>query len=273
MYCHHIILELKEVKLLFLFQMEFTRLTFIIVLTLNCAIVIIAGRNPPSDSILDIINMKEVNRILAENKQNQTKEENRFLIDNDLNENYLPPEPEYEIQNVKLLQPEPPKTENPRIDIDVLLRRNNYSEPYRGTELLSDLRGFNGRKLLKSSKNAVLVTKKEYLQRDWCKTEPLVQKIKEKGCLTRTMINRFCYGQCNSFYIPKNPKRRSRHRSVVEETEDEDTNGPAFKYCGFCKPQKYTWVTVTLKCPNLVPQYRKKRIQRIKQCQCLAAND
>ncbi|CAH0559922.1 unnamed protein product [Brassicogethes aeneus] len=244
-------------------------LVMIFMLAFSCITSSLALRNPPSDSILDIINMKEVQRIIAEKKENQTKEENRFLLDNDLNENYIPPEPEYEIQKAE----EPPKTENPRIDIDVLLKRNNFTEPYRGTDLLQDLRGFNGRKVLKSSKNAVLVTKKEYLQRDWCKTEPLVQKIKEKGCLTRTMINRFCYGQCNSFYIPKNPKRRNRHRPVVEESEDEDTNGPAFKYCGFCKPQKYTWVTVTLKCPNMVPQYRKKRIQRIKQCSCLPGND
>ena len=96
--------------------------------------------------------------------------------------------------------------------------------------------------------------------------------MKEEGCLTRTVINRFCYGQCNSFYIPKNPKRRHRHLPASEETEDEDQNGPAFKACAFCRPSKFTWVTITLKCPSMVPPLRKKRVQRIKQCKCIAAN-
>ncbi|RZC39255.1 DAN domain containing protein [Asbolus verrucosus] len=228
-------------------------------------------RNPPSDSILDIINTKEVERLLAEKRENISREEKRYLLQNELDENYIPPDQEFEIQKLKLLD-EPPRTENPRIDINVFLRRNNQSEPYRTTELLSDLRGFNGRKLLKSSKNALFVTKKEYLQRDWCKTEPLVQKVKEEGCLTRTVINRFCYGQCNSFYIPKNPKRRHRHVPVTEEADDEDQNGPAFKACAFCRPSKFTWVTITLRCPSMTPPFRKKRIQRIKQCKCMAAN-
>ncbi|XP_068906942.1 DAN domain family member 5-like isoform X1 [Tenebrio molitor] len=225
-------------------------------------------RNPPSDSILDIINTKEVERLIAEKKQNASREEKRYLLENELDENYIPPDQEFEIQKLKLLDEERSR-ENPRVDINLFLRRNNHSDPYRSTELLQDLRGFNGRKLLKSSKNALFVTKKEYLQRDWCKTEPLIQKVKEEGCLTRTVINRFCYGQCNSFYIPKNPKRRHKHS---EETEDEDQNGPAFKACAFCRPSKFTWVTITLKCPSMTPPFRKKRVQRIKQCKCTAVN-
>lgn len=230
-------------------------------------------KNPSSDSILDIINTKEVERLIAERKENASREERRYLLENALDDFYLPPEQEVEYQRLKLLNAEKDayeKTENPRIDVDVLLRRSNISDPFKSTELLSDLRGYHGRKVLKSSKNALLVTKKEYLQRDWCKTEPLVQKIKEEGCLTRTVINRFCYGQCNSFYIPKNPKKRNRRKTI--EYEDEDQNGVAFKSCSFCKPKKFTWITVTLKCPNMVPQFKKKRIQRIKQCKCIAAD-
>ncbi|KAF5302394.1 hypothetical protein FQA39_LY10433 [Lamprigera yunnana] len=223
-------------------------------------------KNSTSDSILDIINTKEVERLIAERKENASREERRYLLENALDESYLPPDQEIEYQRLKLLDTEADvyeKTENPRIDVDVLLRRNNGSDPFKSTELLSDLRGYHGRKVLKSSKNALLVTKKEYLQRDWCKTEPLVQKIKEEGCLTRTVINRFCYGQCNSFYIPKNPKKKNKRKTI--EYEDEDQNGVAFKSCSFCKPKKFTWITVTLRCPNMVPQFRKKRIQRIKQ--------
>lgn len=229
-------------------------------------------QNPNTDSILDLINTKRVEKLLAERRQNMSRNEKRYLLENELDD-YQSPSQEYDYP--KLLDGDTEvfkNTENPRIDIDLLFRRNNISDPYRTTELLSDLRGFAGRKVLKSSKNALYVTRKEYLRKDWCKSEPLVQKIKEEGCLTRTIINRFCYGQCNSFYIPKNPKRKYRRKVQLEENEDEDQNGPAFKSCGFCSPMKFTWITVVLHCPSMTPQYKKKRVQRIKQCKCVAAN-
>lgn len=241
---------------------------------------VITSLRASGDSILDIINTKEVESLIAEREENEAKNEKRYLAENDLDENYdiLP-----ENDRQELLYPQPDSNvfspikpegnSNPRISIDVLFRQNNHSDPLKNTELLNELRGFNGRKVLKSSKNALIVTKKEYLKRDWCKTEPLIQKIKEEGCLTRTVINRFCYGQCNSFYIPKNPKKRNyKHGKFNYEDEDEenDLNGAAFKSCAFCKPKKFTWITVTLRCPSLTPQLRKKRIQRIKQCKCIA---
>lgn len=232
---------------------------------------------PLGDSILEIINTKEVERIIAEREQKAAQNEKRYLAENDLNEDYeLYPENDRQqtiYPQEGTTYPEKPEgNNNPRISIDVLFRQNNHSDPLQNTALLHELRGFNGRKVLKSSKNALLVTKKEYLKKDWCKTEPLIQKIKEEGCLTRTVINRFCYGQCNSFYIPKNPRRRSSKHSYDNEDLENDLNGAAFKSCAFCKPKKFTWITVTLRCPALTPQLRKKRIQRIKQCKCIAEN-
>ena len=66
------------------------------------------------------------------------------------------------------------------------------------------------RRLITSSKGALLIMKKRFVRQDWCQTEPLKQKIKEEGCITRTIINRFCYGQCNSFYIPKHSRKKKR---------------------------------------------------------------
>ncbi|XP_065159378.1 gremlin-2-like [Atheta coriaria] len=237
-----------------------------------------------SDSILDIINTKEVEKIIAERHRASKSSEKRFLLENELDDTYAPNEYdiEYEHERVKLLDNDAilskphdiyaSTNKSPRIEVDLLYRRQNLSEPYKTIDLISDLHGYHGSKILKSSKNALMVTKLEYLQRDWCKTEPLIQKIKEQGCLTRTIINKFCYGQCNSFYIPKNPKKFKKRRRFYHESEDEDVNGPAFKSCAFCKPKKYTWITVTLTCPNSTPQFRKKRIQRIKQCRCLATD-
>ncbi|XP_072896227.1 gremlin-1a isoform X1 [Hemitrygon akajei] len=108
--------------------------------------------------------------------------------------------------------------------------------------------------VLESSHEALHVTERKYLKRDWCKTQPLKQTIHEEGCNSRTIINRFCYGQCNSFYIP-------RH---VHKEEG------SFQSCSFCKPKRFTTMTVTLNCPDLQPPIKKKRIQRVKQCRCIS---
>ncbi|KAJ0026657.1 hypothetical protein NQD34_017657 [Periophthalmus magnuspinnatus] len=110
--------------------------------------------------------------------------------------------------------------------------------------------------VLESSQEALYVTERRYLRMDWCKTQPLKQTIREEGCLTRTIINRFCYGQCNSFYIP---------RHVYQD-------GGAFQSCSACKPKAYSTVTYTLFCPGQTPSTRKKRVQRVKQCRCTTIN-
>uniref|UniRef100_A0A671WK08 Gremlin 1, DAN family BMP antagonist n=1 Tax=Sparus aurata TaxID=8175 RepID=A0A671WK08_SPAAU len=104
--------------------------------------------------------------------------------------------------------------------------------------------------VLESSQEALHVTERRYLRLDWCKTQPLKQTIREEGCLSRTIINRFCYGQCNSFYIP-------RHNYQ---------DGDVFQSCSACKPKTFSTVTYTLFCPGQTPSTRKKRIQRVKLC-------
>uniref|UniRef100_A0A3P8SCY9 Gremlin 1, DAN family BMP antagonist n=1 Tax=Amphiprion percula TaxID=161767 RepID=A0A3P8SCY9_AMPPE len=106
--------------------------------------------------------------------------------------------------------------------------------------------------VLESSQEALHVTERRYLRLDWCKTQPLKQTIKEEGCLSRTIINRFCYGQCNSFYIPRHMYQ----------------DGNAFQSCSACKPKTFSTVTYTLFCPGQTPSTRKKRVQRVKQCRC-----
>lgn len=106
--------------------------------------------------------------------------------------------------------------------------------------------------VLESSQEALYVTERRYLRMDWCKTQPLKQTIHEEGCLSRTIINRFCYGQCNSFFIP---------RHIYQD-------GGAFQSCSACKPKTFSTVTYTLYCPGQMPSTRKKRVQRVKQCRC-----
>ncbi|XP_053612229.1 gremlin-2-like [Plodia interpunctella] len=192
-----------------------------------CAGAGVGNRRPftPTDSILDIINTKEVEKLLAERRRAEQASASTYVrneLDDGSSETMIVSAP----------------------------------DPEENTEIPP---GIEFRKILKSSKNALVVTKKEYLKEDWCKTEPLVQKIREPGCLPATVINKFCYGQCNSFYIPKGPRRR----------DGEERPPPAFKSCSFCKPKKMTWVTVKLRCPGQNPPYRLKRLQKIKQCKCL----
>jgi hypothetical protein len=243
-------------------------------------------------SILEIINTQEVERLLAARRDNVTREERRFLGQNALDDGEVSDQDEIKQEdntsdkdsdddirqqlNISgsrkfLNRQSGASRKSHTIGIEVLLKKSNESFPHNSHHILAELGGYNGDKLLKSSKNALMVTKMEYLKRDWCKTEPLVQRIREDGCLTRTVINRFCYGQCNSFYIPKNPRRRRprRRESHEEEDDDDESDAPAFKSCAFCKPRKASWITVTLNCPSLSPQLRKKRILRIKQCKCI----
>lgn len=106
--------------------------------------------------------------------------------------------------------------------------------------------------VLESSQEALHVTERRYLRLDWCKTQPLKQTIHEEGCLSRVIINRFCYGQCNSFYIPRHTYQ----------------DGGIFQSCSACKPKTFSTVTYTLFCPGQTPSTRKKRVQRVKQCRC-----
>lgn len=229
------------------------------------------------DSIMEIMNTRHIERRL-----NASREEKRALLQNDLDEDtpdatgtdmYQTPEVSIDFN----LSHRRPSTR----PMDILMHYNDSYIPYTpvsslpDSDILTDLQSFRSDKLLKSSKNALFVTRKEYLKKDWCKTEPLIQRVREDGCLSRNIMNRFCYGQCNSFYIPKSPKRNrmtqvKRLYNSINELEPEDLTEAAFRSCAFCKPKKLTWITVTLRCPSLVPQLRRKKIQRIKQCKCIA---
>ncbi|XP_051951991.1 gremlin-1a [Xyrauchen texanus] len=109
--------------------------------------------------------------------------------------------------------------------------------------------------VLNSSQVALHVTKRRYLKLDWCKTQPLKQTIIEDGCQKRDIIISFCYGQCNSFYIP--------------HVYQEDS---VFKSCSMCKPKTFTTVTYTLVCPGQIPFTKTKRVRRVKECRCTSVD-
>lgn len=133
--------------------------------------------------------------------------------------------------------------------------QGSIPSPYKTNPNTSDRRT-RKQEVLASSQEALVVTERKYLKSDWCKTQPLRQTISQEGCRSRTVINRFCYGQCNSFYIP---------RHVRKEQE-------SFQSCAFCRPQRFTSLTVELDCPDLQPDVRYRKIQRVKQCRCMSVS-
>ncbi|XP_037399943.1 gremlin-2b [Pygocentrus nattereri] len=133
--------------------------------------------------------------------------------------------------------------------------QGSIPSPYKTSSNTSDRRG-RKQEVLASSQEALVVTERKYLKSDWCKTQPLRQTISHEGCQSRTIINRFCYGQCNSFYIP---------RHVKKEQE-------SFQSCAFCRPHRFTTLTVELDCPDLQPPFRHRKIQRVKQCRCISVS-
>lgn len=271
---------------IYLQTMEATRA--ISMLTMLLFVSMVNGNRIQSDSIMDIINTQRVEKFLKERRANSTiHNEDRFITQNELDEEVTEADPEvYQTPDDIDFDYAPKRVRSPPPPIrgDVIMRYNDSmipqylsNFPNLNADQVAELQAYRGDKVLKSSKNALIVTRREYLKKDWCKTEPLIQRIREEGCLTRTIINRFCYGQCNSFYIPKSPKRRrsqarTNHykKNPHHDFEDEDLTGAVFQSCAFCKPKKFVWVTVVLRCPNLVPNTRRKKIQKIKKCGCMA---
>ena len=126
-----------------------------------------------------------------------------------------------------------------------------------------------------SPKDALTVTKRRFINQDWCQSNPLIQRVGHDHCLSTTILNRFCYGQCNSFFIPKNQLGGggSGSGSSGGSTTGHHPPRKAFESCATCRPKKTSRKTVTLKCPGLQPPIRRKRVQIIHQCRCMQPQD
>ena len=110
--------------------------------------------------------------------------------------------------------------------------------------------------MIVGSRRAIEVTRVEYLRKNRCKTQPFIQVVRAEGCIKRKIVNRFCYGQCNTFYIPK----LSRRNKLTA----------AFENCSTCKADEWEWVVVTMRCPGQTPPLQRRRIQSVKSCKCTA---
>jgi len=127
------------------------------------------------------------------------------------------------------------------------------------------------------------------VQTEVCRAERLQQTIKVRGCEQRTVVNRYCYGQCNSFFIPRPAtaaRRKGRRRTVTALSAIADDiaaasssrdsrrgralTWTAFRSCSYCRQKRVEWITVGLSCPRRRPAYRRRRVQIVKECACAA---
>ncbi|CAG9797569.1 unnamed protein product [Chironomus riparius] len=228
-----------------------------------------------SDSIMDIINTQHVEKILADRRQNSNN------LDEDATETETDVYPTSDtIIDFDYNTNQPPRNRVPLpIRGDVIMKYNDTSiipsladrHPNMDPSVLAELQKYRGDKILKSSKSALFIAKKELLKQDWCKTEPFEQKIREDGCYSKRITNYFCYGQCNSFYIPKMSKRRPKAHGNKRDHRNKHRND-SFRSCAFCKPKEFKYTTVILKCPSLTPSFRRKHVQIVRECRCIAQN-
>lgn len=83
------------------------------------------------------------------------------------------------------------------------------------------------------------------LKTDWCNAHPFEETIHHHGCNSVKVNNNMCYGQCNSFYIPKR-----------------------FFSCSYCAPSREETINVRLECPGQNPSFVVKKVKIVLQCAC-----
>ena len=88
------------------------------------------------------------------------------------------------------------------------------------------------------------------MRKEVCLAKPFNQTINHDNCIPKTIQNNFCYGQCNSLYIP------------------EVTAG-AMKTCFTCQPSQTIQERIPLQC--VVNNRLEKKfvaVQKIVSCRC-----
>lgn len=83
------------------------------------------------------------------------------------------------------------------------------------------------------------------LKTDWCNAHPFKETVRHHGCNHVEVDNNMCYGQCNSFYIPKR-----------------------FFSCSYCAPSRQETINVRLECPGQNPSFVIKKVKIVLDCAC-----
>jgi hypothetical protein len=92
-----------------------------------------------------------------------------------------------------------------------------------------------------------------FTKQQHCDGELFKQRVRVSGCLSKVVVNRFCHGQCASFYIPKLKAKKLK---------------AAFQSCSACVPSDSDRVQVRLHCPTRTPPHTIRTVVKVKKCAC-----
>lgn len=101
---------------------------------------------------------------------------------------------------------------------------------------------------LKSTTQPTWLMNTEDLQTETCHMEVYNKTVRSKGCEPVTMLNRFCSGRCNSFFVPSLKAN--------------------FQSCASCFPSRFVEEKVLLECPKRKRGFKVKSVQVILECKC-----
>lgn len=118
---------------------------------------------------------------------------------------------------------------------------------------------------LRTTAEAKVITQKRYLKKDWCKSKNVRQNIRTTDGCRGKIVNRFCYGHCNSFYIPNDIVVPGGSALI----DSADFNDKYHRFCSFCMPSVEEVVSVRLRC-NKGRKTVRRRMKRTASCSCIS---
>ncbi|XP_053321614.1 DAN domain family member 5 [Spea bombifrons] len=98
----------------------------------------------------------------------------------------------------------------------------------------------------------ILPIAQEALRRSRCEALPFIQNIYKKHCVPVRIPNKFCFGQCNSFYVPGNPTG-------------------SLQPCTSCVPVLSRRISVALQCRGGRVSWQE--VQLVEECDCVTRFD
>lgn len=95
---------------------------------------------------------------------------------------------------------------------------------------------------------------------EWCYTKKMTMKVTLEGCRHKVIQNNYCYGQCNSFYLPS-----------ATQLNAFGAGRPTIR-CYACSPSKKTKVKISLSCPRrrnlLHTRIKYRQVVIVNKCSC-----
>ncbi|XP_069508984.1 DAN domain family member 5 [Ambystoma mexicanum] len=127
--------------------------------------------------------------------------------------------------------------------------------PFRGAPVQVEGRQDMWRRVIQRGGRAetVLPLSQSDFTKSSCKAIPFTQTLSRDGCAPVKIQNRFCFGQCSSFYVP----------------------GPrtgAVRPCSGCAPSRIRKIRVALQCGKQVAA-PEEEVMVVEECQCEAQGE